>query len=656
MKNLRTHGKSTIVWILLGLMVLGLGGFGVTSFSGGSTEIGSVGETKVTAEEYQRALRGQFLAIQQQTGQPLSMAQAQQMGLQQSVQAQLFTAAALEEQARRIGVSVGDEKVRQTILNADGFKGPNGTFDRTAYSEALRRERLSEGAFENEVRKDEARLMIQRAVTGGVVAPAVMVDRAAGWLLETRDISYEELTADDLPASIEDPDDATLEAWHQANADRFTAPETRKITYLWLTPEMLADDVKLDDDALRAVYDQHIAEFQQPERRMVSRLVFPSEEEAQAAKDQIEAGTQPFEAFVIQRGLTPEDADLGEVTQQQLGAAGDAVFALDGPGVVGPIQTDLGPALFSMHAILDPIDIPFEQAKPDLRHEAARDRAQRMIEDQSADYEDLLAGGATLEQVAEETPLELGQIDWVEGETPEEGAIDGYQAFRDRAAEVTDADFPEIVRLDDGGVFALRLDEVVPPTLKPFDEVRDEVAEDWRNAESHRQLLELAEEDKVEASAAAGPQADPQPLEGAGGVVQNPGASESGNGGADEAQDGADTAPDQSADWVSQTNVTRDGFVEGIPAEVITRAFTLTEPGEIEVVDAGDRVFLLRLDAVHEADLESEDARGIKDAIASRMGQSLQADVFDYYARAAQRQGGLQLNQQAINAVNAQVQ
>ena len=42
MKNLRTHGKSTIVWVLMGLMVLGLGGFGVTSFSGGSTAIGSV--------------------------------------------------------------------------------------------------------------------------------------------------------------------------------------------------------------------------------------------------------------------------------------------------------------------------------------------------------------------------------------------------------------------------------------------------------------------------------------------------------------------------------------------------------------------------------------------------------------------------------------
>ena len=387
MKNLRTHGKSTIVWLLLGLMVLGLGGFGVTSFSGGSSEIGSVGETKVTAEEYARALRGQMIAIQQQTGQPLTMAQAQSLGLQQSVQAQLFTAAALEEQARRMGVSVGDEAVRQTILGAEAFKGPNGKFDRTAYSQALRRESMAESDFEDEVRKDEARLMIQRAVAGGVVAPQAMVDRAAAWILEARDLSWAELTAEDLPAAIEEPDEKTLKAWHQANADRFTAPEARKITYVWLTPEMMSDQVKLDEAALRAVYDERIDEFQQPERRLVSRLVFPSEAEAKAAKDQIDAGTQPFEAFVIQRGLTMDSIDLGEMTRQQLGAAGDAVFALDGPGVVGPIQTDLGPALFSMNAILDPINISFDEAKPDLRQEAAIDRAQRMIDDNSADYE-----------------------------------------------------------------------------------------------------------------------------------------------------------------------------------------------------------------------------------------------------------------------------
>ncbi|WP_295048365.1 peptidylprolyl isomerase [uncultured Paracoccus sp.] len=617
MKNLRTHGKSTIVWVLMGLMVLGLGGFGVTSFSGGSASIGSVGDTSVTADDYARALRQQINAYQQQTGQPLGMDQAQAIGLPQAVQSQLITAAALEEQARRIGVSVGDEKVRQTILEAPAFRGPTGAFDRAAYAEVLRRENLSEAEFEREVRTDEARLLIQRAVAGGVDAPRAAVDTTAKWILERRDVSWRELTAEMLPAPIAEPDEATLKAWHSANAARFTAPEQRKITYAWLTPEMLAPSVQLDEAAMRAAYDANIDEYQKPERRLVSRLVFPSAQEAEAAKAQIDAGSAPFEAFVLQRGLQPEDAELGEVSQADLGAAGEAVFAPDQPGVVGPIQTDLGPALFSIHAILEPVDIAFEDAQQDLRAEAALDRAARTIEERSADYEDLLAGGATLEQVAEETELELGTMDWSADAAPAEGSIAGYQAFRDRAAQISEADFPELANLDDGGVFALRLDQVVPPTLRPFEEVQAEVEADWRQAEIHRQLLALAEEQHL---SPATPEGQPQP------------------------------------DWTAAPDITRDGWIEGVPAEAVAEAFSIAEPGDIEIVDAEDRVILLRLDAIDEADLTGEDALRISDAVSGRLGQSLQSDIFDYYARAVQREAGITLDQSAINAINAQVQ
>lgn len=648
MKNLRTHGKSTIVWLLLGLMVLGLGGFGVTSFSGGSSSVGSVGETPVTADQYLRALRNQMQSYQQQTGQPLSMAQAQSIGLPQAVQSQLFTAAALEEQTRKIGISVGDEKVRQSILDAPAFRGPNGNFDRTAYGEVLRRERMTEAEFESAIRVDESRMLLQRAIVGGVVAPQPIVDTTVHWLLERRDIAWRELTADQLAAPIADPDEETLKAWHSANADHFTAPEVRKISYVWLTPEMLAPEVQLDEAALRAAYDAKADEYQQPERRMVSRLVMPSEDEAVAAKARIDAGEISFEDLVTQRGLTLEDVDLGEATKDSLGDAAEPVFALEQPAVVGPIQTNLGPTLFAMHAILEPVNVSFEDAQEELRSDAAMDRAVRMIEDRSHDYEDLLVGGATLEEVADQTELELGQIEWSADSASEGGSIAGYQAFRDLANDLTEADFPTITQLDDGGVFAIRLDEVVPPTLKPFEDVREEVLEDWRRGEAHRQLLALADEERLQDTSAAAPQPEPAASTGAGGVVENPAVTP-------DATPAVEPAAPASA-WAEVPDLTRDGWVEGVPPEVVTRAFDMAEPGEVEVVDAQDRVILLRLDAINEADLEGEDAQRVDEAVRSRIGESLSMDIFDYYARAAQRSGGLEINQSAINAVNTQVQ
>ncbi|MDB6179424.1 SurA N-terminal domain-containing protein [Paracoccus sp. Z330] len=649
MKNLRTHGKSTVVWLLMGLLILGLGGFGVTSFSGGSSEVGAVGETKVTADEYARALQSQINEYSRQTGQPLSMAQAETIGLPQAVQAQLFTGAALEEQARKIGVSVGDERVRQSILDAQAFQGPTGKFDRTAYREVLNRQQMTEAEFESTIRSDEARLLIQRAVIGGVVPPSPMVDLTTEWLLGTRDMAWVELTEDQLPSAPAAPDDETLTAWHEANADQFTSPEARKISYVWLTPEMLADDVQLDEQALRDAYDAEIEKYVQPERRLVSRLVFPSVDSARDAMASIEAGDASFEDYVTQRGLTTDDVDLGEVSEAELDAAGADIFALSEAGVVGPIDTALGPALFAMHAILEPVQVPFEEAREELRAEAAVDRAARMIDDRSSEFEDLLAGGATLEDMAGETAMELGQVDWIDDNAAEATGILGYEAFREMAATVAMDDFPELFQLDDGGVFALRLDEIIPPALIPFDEVRDEVEADWRAAEVHRQLLSLAEEKKVKITAAADPTPVPTAVTAPVSRIGMP----------DDAADDEETttiapAAPQLA-WNTQSDIRRDGWIEQAPADILEHAFSMKEIGAVDIVDAQQRVFLVRLDAIHQADLEQEEALQVKEAVGARLGQSLQADLFDYYARAAQQNGGLRVDQAALSAINAQV-
>ena len=628
MTSLRTKGKSTVVWLLMGMVLLGLGGFGITNFSGTSTAaIGAVGDTEITADDYLRGIRSEMQGFAAQTGQNLTPEQARTFGIPQTVQARLFTAAALEEEARRIGLSVGDETVLRDLTAAPGFQTTGGEFDPVRYQEVLRQEGLRPAEFEEDVRMDAARLILQRAVIGGVTVPPTLREGTAAWILEKRDFSWDELTAEDLAAPVAAPDDETLTAWHKANADRFTSPEVRRITYAWLTPEMLADTVQLDEAALRDLYQGRISEFQQPERRMVERLVYESEEAAAAAKARLDAGQVTFEQLAAERGLTLSDIDLGEVSEADLGAAGSAVFALAQPGVVGPVQTDLGPALMSMNAILEPVNIPFEQAVVDLRAEAAADRARRVIEEQAADLEDRIAGGATLEDLAEATDMELGSIDF-SAETPSEG-IAAYQSFRERARAVTPTDFPQIFQLDDGGVFALRLDEVVAPALIPFEEVRDEVLADWTAAETRRELKARAEERKLLVESAASGDLPP-PAEG--------------------------TAPAPATTFRTATDVERDTGIEDVPQAVVAQGFRLAEPGEVSVVEAEGRVFLIRLDGIKPADLSAEEAAPVVNGVDQRLTESLQSDLFQAYARALQAQHGITLNDGALAAADARIQ
>ncbi|WP_286789518.1 SurA N-terminal domain-containing protein, partial [Thioclava sp. UBA3469] len=71
--KMRSHGKSVVVWILLAMLILGLGGFGLRNFSGSAKAVGAVGDTKITVDDYARALRQEMQQRSQQLGQPVTM-------------------------------------------------------------------------------------------------------------------------------------------------------------------------------------------------------------------------------------------------------------------------------------------------------------------------------------------------------------------------------------------------------------------------------------------------------------------------------------------------------------------------------------------------------------------------------------------------------
>ena len=107
MSSIKKKTSNIIVWIILLLLIAGLGGFGVSNFGGSSAAIATVGETEVSMDSYYRALRQDLRGFQAQTGQPLSLAQAKAIGVDQNVRARLITAAALDNETTRIGVSIG---------------------------------------------------------------------------------------------------------------------------------------------------------------------------------------------------------------------------------------------------------------------------------------------------------------------------------------------------------------------------------------------------------------------------------------------------------------------------------------------------------------------------------------------------------------------
>ena len=607
--------SKTFVWILMGLLILGLGGFGATNFSGSISNVGRVGEAEISVDAYARALQNEIRAAEAERGEAISFSTAREMGIPDRVLSQLIATAAFDHEAGRLGISIGDENLRQQIVDIQAFQGVDGNFDREAYDFTLDRLGLSEAEFEADMRDETARALVQSAVMAGVRMPEAYLDTLLTYLAEQRDITWAVLDRGDLATGLPEPTEDDLRSYHQANLPTFTTPEVKRITYAWLTPDMIIDSVEVDEAALREAYEARADEFNQPERRLVERLAFPDRTAAQAAADRVSNGDATFEDLVEARGLALPDVDLGDVSREDLGAAAEPVFAAETGDVVGPVQTDLGPALFRVNAVLAAQEIPFEEAEPQLRDTLAADRARRVIDSRIERIDDLLAGGATIEDLAAETDMREGTIDWHPGMS--EG-IAGYDAFRQAAQSIDTEDYPEVEQLGDGGIFAMRLDKVIEPEIQPLEEVRNAVLQGWRRQATVEALKEQAQ-DSVQAL-----------------------------------RDGASFA-DLGLQTEEAQNLTRQGFQPDTPPEFIDTVFGMDE-GDVTILEGNGRIFVLRLDNVRAPDPEDSELDQLRTALRDQAGSALAQDFYQMLATDIRQRAGIEIDQQAINAVHSNFQ
>ncbi len=612
-----SKGNRIFVWIVIVLLAVGLVGFGSGGLTGSVRTIGTVGDKEITTQRYANALNDQIRAFGAQIGMPLSFPQAEAMGLDQVVLGRLIGTRALDNEVARLGLSIGDDAISEQILRAPEFQGLDGSFSRETYRIRLQQVGQTETEFETALREDLARNMLQQGVLGGLPGSETYAEAMVAHIGERRSVTWARLSAGAADLAPPEPQEGDLQAFYEANPDAYTTPERRLISYAWLAPSMIMDDLVVDEEAVRQLYEDRIFEFVQEERRLLERLVFGTEEEAAAALARIEAGEVDFDDLVAERGLDLADIDLGDVAEGQLGESGAAVFAAASGEVLGPLPSTLGPALFRVNAILAAQEVPFEEAEEMLRAELSVQRARRVIADQAEGITDLVAGGASIEDLVDRTAMEQGAIDWSLGQTD---GIAAYEVFRAAAAEAQVGALPRLTELEDGGIVVLRLDEVIPPALLPFDEVADQVRADWQVGALQRALRAEAEAIAADIGAGeAGPDigfADPRLV------------------------------------VTVEEGLLRRNFVPGTPPGFLAAVFEM-EAGEVRVLDDGADAILLRLDAIAPVERDDPAMQAEAESILERAGAGVAQDLYEMFSRQIIESTPLSLSDAAIQAVHA---
>ncbi|MEN3792926.1 SurA N-terminal domain-containing protein [Fulvimarina sp. MAC3] len=495
--------KATTGWtakILLSLLVLSFAVWGIGDvFRGGNQDaVLSVGKTDVPLPEYALTYNQVSSGITRQLGRELTPEEASAFGIDQAVLSQLVSGAVLTEQARDIGLGISDERLARIIADDPSFQDASGNFSRSLFRNLLNQIRLRESDYIAYQEDSAMRTQIVDAVSNGITLPKAYEEALGLFNGERRNVSYISVGPGALESEPQ-PSDEELQAYFEEHKANYAAPEFRGLQVARLTRETIADESAVTDEQIAADYEQYQSRYGEPERRQVSQIVFSDRAAADEAAQKL-AGGATFENVARAAGKNPGDTAIGLVTEEDIPDPDirQAAFSLDSGQTSDVIDGRFGPTIVRVSEIQEARVTPLEEVADDIRRDLALNNASDALNTAYQTYEDSRAGGASFEEATQEAGLTVETYKAVDrqGRDPSGAPVTALSGENELLTEAFQSEpgFDNIpLTTDDGGYLFFDVTDVQPARDRTLDEVRQQVVNDWTQAETLRLVEERAQ-------------------------------------------------------------------------------------------------------------------------------------------------------------------
>jgi peptidyl-prolyl cis-trans isomerase D len=502
LKVLRENVKylSWILWVFIALLILFIFDFSgsMRQSDAGGAIVATVGGEQVNRQEFERQVRQLTQQAAQMYGDRANDQMLKQLHLPARALDKMVTDIILLDEARRVGLKVGDQELREQILQAPYFQDDAGNFSEARYTETLQRASITPAAFEQEMRRDILLQKLQRTLAADAYVSDDELEKAYREQVEKAKIRYLEVPRTASPTK---PSPAEVAAYFQAHKQELRLPEQRQAAYLVVDASKLREQVKIADADVQAYYDQHRAEFTQQEQvraRQILLNINDKRPEAQA-RQELEAirkriaGGEDFGTVARQvsedPASKPNGGDMGYFGRgRNVKEFEDAAFNAKPGQLVGPVKSP-----FAYHLIevtdrkpggLQPVAQVADQIRfrlmaeksQELASAKAKDLAQQAAKDKPKDEAAFRALGAGVPGVASGTTPRFAQADPLFDPKDPAGGL-GYApqvasaAFALKQGEVSDA------LQTSRGWAVIYLTQVFPAHLPELPEVEAKVTQ-----------------------------------------------------------------------------------------------------------------------------------------------------------------------------------
>lgn len=510
LQSIRDGSRSWGAKIIIGLMVAAMALFGVESlfsiFGSDPNEVASVNGEPIMRQqvelEVQRALR---------SGQ---VPPEQERALRNDMLDQLITQQLLTQYADDGGFYVSDAQLDQIIVGLPEFHDQNGHFSADIFRNRLAGAGYSPMSFRQDLRVDIMRQQLQQGLAFSDFSLPSEQARLAELQNQARSFRYVLLDNDNADVDINVTDEQ-MQAYYDANQERFERPEQVRVEYVLIDRQAMAAESDVDEEALRSAWRE---QNQDADRRISHIMVaFGDERTREEARDIADTASDALEEgesfadtarrYSDDTASAEQGGDLGVVSRGIFGGAFDeTAFALEEGQTSGIVEID---GAFHILQVTE-IEAPsFEEQRDVLRQNVALNDVNDAFNTKVQQLIDESFAADDLQSVADDLNLTLNQTDWLargegEGVLSEPGVLD--EAFSDEVLE--NGYNSEVIELDDDRRLVLRVAEHRDATLIGLDDVREEVEQAVAAQQRQEALLEQAQAMTAELESGADVDAD----------------------------------------------------------------------------------------------------------------------------------------------------
>ncbi|HEX7390167.1 MAG TPA: SurA N-terminal domain-containing protein [Acidiphilium sp.] len=526
--------------------------------------------------------------------------------------------------AKRLGVVAPPEALRQQIFSMPVFNGPDGKFDKTTFNQVLAAHQLSPDLFMADIARSLNADQIIQAITTGVVAPKPLTGQIFSYIGQKRTIQYVQLpfAAATAPSP---PADAVLRRYWRNHPERFSSPTMRKIRVVILSPALIAPDQPVSQSEIAAQYDSEKSSFGTTATRTVEIITAEDAKSAASLAAEWQKGAdwtaiQKAAAAVSATAVTFTDATRGQFPSGRLAKA---VFAAKQGEVSAPVTGALGTYVFKVTKATPGGAAPLSAVTAKVKAQVQLGKARDVVDQNVTKLQDALAGDTPLSKLPGNLHLVAveGKLD-AQGMTddgkpaPIPGPTDLRKAIVAAAFATPQGAQPQVKSGPGDSYYAVSVEQVIPPALKPYEKVKAQVLAGWTEDQVRRQQEVAAAKLLTEVK---------------GGKTLATAASAVGE------------------TVVTSQPMTRSAPDAGVPPKLLPIIFTLKQ-GEPTMVETEQEFIVATVTAIAEPKPGSDPAT--MSHLQAGLDQAMQTSVLQAYATALRNRYHVSINAKALHQIS----